>query len=79
VRGHHHSDAARIVEKYATPELAYVVEMERLKGKFGGREDIVPYDLRVTVIFRPEEEGVWKVVHGHAEQIPTAQPAESVI
>jgi ketosteroid isomerase-like protein len=59
-----------VVEKYVTPELAYVVEVERLKGKFGGGEDIIPYDLRVTMIFRPED-GVWKVVHRHADQITT--------
>ena len=60
-----------IVEKCVTPELAYVVEIERLKGKFGGGEDITPYDLRVTMIFRPEG-GVWKVVHRHADQITAA-------
>jgi ketosteroid isomerase-like protein len=60
-----------IVAKCVTPELAYVVEVERLKGKFGGREDIAPYDLRVTMIFRPEED-TWKVVHRHADQISAA-------
>jgi len=67
-----------IVEKYVTPELAYIVEVEQLKGKFGAREDIAPYDLRATIIFRPED-GDWKVVHRHADQITTTQPAESVI
>jgi ketosteroid isomerase-like protein len=67
-----------IVAKYVTPELAYVVQMERLEAKVGGREDITPYALRATMIFRPED-GVWKVVHRHADPITTAQPAESVI
>ena len=58
-----------IVAKHASPEFAYVVEVERLKGKFGGREDLAPYDLRATMIFR-REEGVWKVVHRHADQVP---------
>ena len=66
------------VAKHVTPELAYVVQMERLKAKIGGREDITPYALRATMIFRPED-GVWKVVHRHADPITTAQPAESVI
>jgi ketosteroid isomerase-like protein len=64
--------------KYMTPELAYVVEVERLEAKVHGGEDITPYALRVTMIFRPEE-GVWKVVHRRADQITTAQSAESVI
>jgi ketosteroid isomerase-like protein len=57
-----------IVEKNVGSEFAYVVEVERLKGKFGGREDIAPYDLRATMIFRSEE-GIWKVVHRRADQI----------
>ena len=67
-----------IVAKHVTPELAYVVQLERLKSKVGGREDITPYALRATMIFRPEE-GTWKVVHRHADPITTPQPAESVI
>jgi hypothetical protein len=67
-----------IVAKYVAPELAYVVQVERLKAKVGGREDITPYSLRATMIFWPEE-GVWKVVHRRADPITTPQPAESVI
>src|ERR671932_2121335 len=67
-----------IVEKYVTPELAYVVEIERAKAKLGGREGIAPIALRVTMIFRPEGDA-WKVVHRHADPITTPQVAESVI
>lgn len=67
-----------IVAKYATPDLAYVVQIERLKSKVGEREDISPYALRSTMIFRPED-GTWKVVHRHADPITSAQPAESVL
>ena len=67
-----------IVAKYVTPDLAYIVWVERAKAKLGGRQDIVPFALRVTTIFRPEE-GTWKVVHRHADPITTAQPVESVI
>ena len=64
--------------KYVTPELAYVVWMERTRAKVGGGEDITPFALRVTMIFRPED-GTWKVVHRHADPITTPQPAESVL
>jgi ketosteroid isomerase-like protein len=67
-----------IIEKYVTPELAYVVEIERGEAKVGGREQTTPWALRATMIFRPED-GEWKVVHRHADPITTAQPAESVI
>jgi ketosteroid isomerase-like protein len=66
------------VAKYVTPELAYVVWIERGKGKVGAREDVASFDLRVTMIFRPED-GTWKVVHRHADPVTTPQPAESVI
>ena len=64
--------------KYVTPELAYLVEVERCKAKVGGREDLSAVALRVTSIFRPEE-GTWKIVHRHADPITTSQPPESVI
>jgi ketosteroid isomerase-like protein len=67
-----------IVAKYVTPELAYMVWVERTKAKVGGRQDVAPIALRVTTIFRPED-GTWKVVHRHADPITTAQPIESII
>ena len=67
-----------ILAQHVTANLAYVVQIERLKSKIGSREDITPYALRATMIFRPEE-GTWKVVHRHADPITTARPAESVI
>jgi ketosteroid isomerase-like protein len=66
------------VAKYVTPELAYIVAMERMQTKVEGREDITPIAVRVTAIFRPED-GTWKVVHRHADPIASPQPAESVI
>ena len=70
--------SVEIVEKLVTSELAYVVEIERVKAKVGGSEDITPFALRVTMIFRPEE-GTWKIVHRHADPITTPQAVESVI
>jgi ketosteroid isomerase-like protein len=67
------------VAKYVTPELAYTVWLEQQQAKIGGREDVTPFALRVTMIFRPEEDGTWKIVHRHADPITTTQAAESVI
>ena len=66
------------IAKYVTPELAYVVHIERAKAKVGGGEEITPIALRATMILRPED-GTWKIVHRHADPITTSQPAESVI
>ena len=67
-----------VISKLTTPELAYTVWIERQKAKMGARQDVTPVDLRVTMIFRPEN-GEWKVVHRHADPITTARSAESVI
>jgi ketosteroid isomerase-like protein len=67
-----------ILAKYVTGELAYVVQIERAESKVGDGEEITPYVLRATNIFRPED-GEWKLVHRHADPITTPQPAESVI
>jgi ketosteroid isomerase-like protein len=69
----------QILAKYVTAELAYVVQIERAEAKIGAREDITPLAVRATMIFRPEEDGEWKIVHRHADPIITAQPAESMI
>ena len=71
--------SVEIVAKHVTPELAYVVQIEHPEAELGAREDITPFALRVTMIFRPEEDGEWKIVHRHADPITTTQPAESVI
>jgi ketosteroid isomerase-like protein len=71
--------SVEIVERHVTPELAYVVHIERPEAKVGGSEEVTPFALRVTMIFRPEEDGEWKIVHRHADPITTPQPAESVI
>ncbi len=40
---------------HAIPEFAYVVEIEWGETKIGARENITPWALRVTMIFRPED------------------------
>ena len=65
-----------IVEKHVTPDLAYLVEMERAMAKFGESEGVTSYALRATVIFRPEE-GTWRVVHRHADPLSSFQPTAS--
>ena len=66
------------IEKRVTPELAYVVRVERAEAKVGVREDLARIALRVTMILRPED-GEWKIVHRHADPITSVRAAESVI
>lgn len=61
-----------------TPDLAYTVEIERLRARVGGGQEMTPVAVRVTTIFR-REDGGWKVIHRHADPITTPRPPESVI
>jgi ketosteroid isomerase-like protein len=63
---------------YVTPELAYLVEVERFEAKIGGNQETASGALRVTSIIRPENGG-WRIVHRHADPITSTRPAESVI
>jgi len=64
--------------RYVTPDLAYLVEIERFAAKVGGEEKMASGALRVTSVIRPED-GVWKIVHRHADPITAPRAPESVI
>ncbi len=66
------------VVKVVTPNLAFVVENERSRVKIGGREALSTVALRVTAIFRPEE-GIWKILHRHADTVVSKRSAGSPI
>jgi ketosteroid isomerase-like protein len=61
------------IARYVTPDLASILELERWKAKVAGREDVSPFDLRVTSTFRREDD-TWKLVHRHADPITTPDP-----
>ncbi len=63
---------------HVTPELAYLVEVERFEAKVGGREEMASGALRVTSVLRPED-GAWRILHRHADSITAPRAAESVI
>ena len=66
------------VTGFVTPSLAAIVEMEHYEVKLGGSQNLMPVNLRVTIVFRPED-GTWKIVHRHADPISSARSAEDVI
>lgn len=63
---------------YVGADLACIAEVERFRARVGGGEEMSDVALRVTTTFR-REDGVWKVVHRHADPITTPQSAESVV
>ena len=65
------------LSRFATPELGYIVQLERHEGRLvNGAETVI--ELRVTLIFR-REEGRWLIVHRHADPITTARPITTTI
>jgi ketosteroid isomerase-like protein len=66
------------VSGYETSDLAYIIEIESYRSKVGGAEDVTSFALRVTTVFRREEEG-WRIVHRHADPITSARQADSVL
>ena len=66
------------VATYVGGDLACIAEVERFTARVGGSDSIADVALRVTSTFR-REDGVWRLVHRHADPITTPQTAESVI
>jgi ketosteroid isomerase-like protein len=59
-------------------DLAYIVEVERYRARVGAAQQMSPVAVRVTTAFRCED-GIWKVVHRHADPITAPRPPESVL
>jgi ketosteroid isomerase-like protein len=66
------------VSRYSTPDLGYVVQIERAQARLTGGGDMTPVALRVTMIFRREGDA-WKVAHRHADPITSPRPISTII
>jgi ketosteroid isomerase-like protein len=56
------------ISGYETADLAYDVGIQRFRAKLGGADHLAPVVLRVTTIFRREEDG-WRILHRHADTV----------
>ncbi len=66
------------VSRYSTPDLGYIVQLERTQARLPGGENIAPIALRVTMIFRREGD-TWKIAHRHADPITTTRSVSTTI
>ena len=66
------------LKRLVTTDLAYLVEMESFRSKIGTNHDFISGALRVTTVLRPID-GVWKIVHRHADPITTPRTAETLL
>jgi ketosteroid isomerase-like protein len=66
------------ISEDATDDMAYIVEIERTRLKAGDADELAPVSLRVTTIFRREDDA-WKIAHRHADPITTPRPIETAL
>jgi ketosteroid isomerase-like protein len=62
------------ISEYKSYELVCLLDIEHWKARVGERQDVEPFDLRVTTTLRREDDG-WKIVHRHADPITTFDPS----
>jgi ketosteroid isomerase-like protein len=63
-------DRVELLAAGVSGDLAYTVELEHTSVSVDG-VPVEPYTLRVTQVYR-REDGEWKVVHRHGDQLPFA-------
>jgi hypothetical protein len=66
------------IARYVSTDLACTVHYERMQVRLTGGDQIVPVNLRVSHMYRLEEDG-WKLINRHADNIVTITATESVI
>jgi ketosteroid isomerase-like protein len=66
------------ISRYSTPDLGYIVQLERCEVQLAGSDGMAPSSLRVTMIFRREGD-TWKVAHRHADPITTDRPISTIL
>lgn len=67
-----------VISSYETADLAYEVAIQGGRMRLAGSAERLPLSLRVTTIYRREDDG-WKLVHRHADPITTPRPPESLV
>ncbi len=62
------SNRFEILHQGSSGDLAYWVGLQRSRVNVKGQDEAVPFDLRVTELFRWEEDG-WTLFHRHADPL----------
>ena len=63
--------------RHSTSDFGYVFHIERVEAKVGESDEPRRFALRVTMIYRREDDG-WKIVLRQADPIMTPRPIDSI-
>jgi hypothetical protein len=64
-----------ILQMAASDGIAYWVGFQRATARLEGSAELIPFDLRITEVFRREGKE-WKLVHRHADAM-ASEPGEN--
>ena len=56
------------ITRWASDDLGYVLAIEHAKVQRASSDELVPMDLRVTTVFRREDDG-WRLCLRHADRV----------
>jgi ketosteroid isomerase-like protein len=66
------------ISEWETPDMAYLVGIERCRIRLGTALEKIPVALRVTTIFF-REDGGWKLVHRHADPLMETRSLDALV
>jgi ketosteroid isomerase-like protein len=67
-----------VLSRVVSDDLACYHEIERGEAMFGGRTESEPFALRVTTVYRREDEQ-WRIVLRHADPLPPPRPLDATL